>query len=71
MKFASFRVNGQDTYGVALSDTRIVDLRASGGADVPENLLAFIEAGDSALGIAADILDNPATAVAVDADQIE
>lgn len=71
MRFASFRHNGRDTYGVAQTDTRIVDLKASAGADAPDDLLAFIESGDSGLKLAAGILDDPATAVTVDADHIE
>ena len=71
MRFASFHVNGQDTYGVALSDKRIIDLRASGGSDVPANLLAFIESGESGLQLAAEILQDPAAAETLDVDQIE
>jgi len=71
MRFASFRHNGRDTYGVAQTDTRIVDLKASAGADAPDDLLAFIESGDSGLKLAAGMLDDPATAVTVDAGHIE
>jgi 2-keto-4-pentenoate hydratase/2-oxohepta-3-ene-1,7-dioic acid hydratase in catechol pathway len=71
MKFASFHSNGQDTYGVKLSDQQIIDLKATSGTDLPGNLLAFIESGESGLKLAADILDNPAAAVTVDVEQIE
>ena len=67
MRFASFRSDGQDTYGVALSDTQILDLKAAGG---PEDLLAFIETGESGLHLAADLLENLAAAVIIDAEKI-
>ena len=35
MRFASFRIADQDTYGVALSDTRILDLKAAGARAEP------------------------------------
>jgi 2-keto-4-pentenoate hydratase/2-oxohepta-3-ene-1,7-dioic acid hydratase in catechol pathway len=71
MRFASFRFDGQDTYGVALSDRQVIDLRATSGIDVPDDLVAFIESGASGLKLAAGVLENPAAAVTVEVDQVE
>jgi 2,4-diketo-3-deoxy-L-fuconate hydrolase len=71
MRFASFRCDGQDSYGVALSDSRVLDLRASCAAGIPGDMLAFIEAGASGLKQAADALEDPASAVTVDAGRIQ
>jgi 2-keto-4-pentenoate hydratase/2-oxohepta-3-ene-1,7-dioic acid hydratase in catechol pathway len=71
MRFASFRFDGQDTYGVALADTGIVDLKASTASDVPEDLLAFIESGETGLEMAASVIEDPASAVILDVEQIE
>lgn len=69
MKFASYRVDGQDSYGIAVSDTRLIDMRAITGA--PESLLALIEAGKSGLELAANVLADPESAVTVDTDTVE
>ena len=37
MRFASFRIDGDATYGVALSDSELIDLKAVSGSDAPEN----------------------------------
>jgi 2-keto-4-pentenoate hydratase/2-oxohepta-3-ene-1,7-dioic acid hydratase in catechol pathway len=71
MRFASFHVNGQDTYGVALTDSRVIDLPASGWPDVPGDLLSFIESGESGLELAADLLENHSAAVSVDVRDID
>lgn len=71
MRFASFHADGQDTYGVALTDGRIIDLPASGWPDVPRDLLSFIQSGESGRKLAADMLDNHANAVTVDARDID
>jgi 2-keto-4-pentenoate hydratase/2-oxohepta-3-ene-1,7-dioic acid hydratase in catechol pathway len=71
MRFASFCYDGQDSYGVAVSDTQILDLRAAAGNDSPGDLLAFIETGETGLKLAADILEDPASSVIIDADKIQ
>ena len=71
MKFASFHVDGQDTYGVALTERQIIDLPASGWPDVPTDLLSFIESGDTGLELAANMLDNHAAAVTVDVQDLD
>ncbi len=71
MRFASFRVNGRDTYGVSVSDSCIIDLVDSLGTDAHESLLALIESGESGLSVAAGILADPAAAVTVDVNDIE
>lgn len=70
MRFASFHADGQATYGVALSDSRIIDLPASGWPDVPGDLLSFIESGEAGLDLAAEMLENHAAAVSVDVQDI-
>lgn len=71
MRFASFRCDGMDTYGVALSDTSIVDLTLSGGNDIADNLLELIESGESGLELAAAALENSEDAVIVGTEEIE
>jgi 2-keto-4-pentenoate hydratase/2-oxohepta-3-ene-1,7-dioic acid hydratase in catechol pathway len=71
MRFASFHVDGQDTYGVALQDSRVIDLPASGWPDVPGDLLSFIQSGESGRKLAADMLDNHSNAVTVDVRDID
>jgi 2-keto-4-pentenoate hydratase/2-oxohepta-3-ene-1,7-dioic acid hydratase in catechol pathway len=60
-----------DTYGVALSDTSIVDLTLSGGNDIADNLLELIESGESGLELAAAALENSEDAVIVGTEEIE
>ncbi len=71
MRFASFHADGQDTYGVALTDSKIIDLPASAWPDVPRDLLSFIQAGESGRKLAADMLDNHANAVTVNVGDID
>ena len=70
MKFASFRCDDQDTYGVALADDKILDLRSAAGKDAPDDLLAFIQSGASGLKLAADTLSELPPAAIVDANRI-
>ena len=62
MRFASFRHDGKDTYGVAYSDETIIDVRASLGGDSPGELLELIEAGDAGTALAKELLENGAAA---------
>jgi len=71
MRFASFRIDGQDTYGVARSDAEVVDLKAAGGSDAPDDLCAFIASGEAGLKRAASILDGGSAAAVVATGQIE
>lgn len=71
MRFASYRIDGRDSYGVALQDLRIADLRASLGAGAPETLLALIESGDAGLGQVARILEDADSAETVAPGRIE
>ncbi len=51
MKLASFRIRsgGKATVGVALQDGCYLDLHAASGGAVPDTMIAFLEAGDSAM----------------------
>lgn len=71
MKFASFRVGGQDTYGVARSDDEIVNLKSAGGRDVPDDLMALIAAGEAGRNLAAEILADASAADVVATADIE
>jgi len=71
MRFASFRIDGQDTYGVAHSDVAVVDLKAAGGSDSPADLLALIESGETGLEFAANMLENVAAANVVATERID
>lgn len=71
MKFASFRVGGQDTYGVARSGDEIVNLKSAGGRDVPDDLMALIAAGEAGRNLAAEILADASAADVVATADIE
>lgn len=68
MKFASFQFNGQDSYGVALADDKIVDIKAA-ARNRPDNLAGLIRMGEAGRELVAKILDDPpAAATASTAD---
>lgn len=69
MRFASFRVNGQDSYGVALADDEIVDIRAA-AEDCPDELIDLLKMGDAGHELAAKILDDPPKAAMISTDDI-
>ncbi|MCH8073546.1 MAG: fumarylacetoacetate hydrolase family protein [Proteobacteria bacterium] len=69
MRFASFRVNGQDSYGVALADDEIVDIKAS-AEDCPDELIDLLKMGDAGRELAAKILDDPPKAAMISTDDI-
>ena len=69
MRFASFRFNGQDSYGVALADDEIVDIRASAG-DCPDELIDLLKMGDAGRELAAKILDDAPEAATISTDDI-
>jgi len=69
MRFASFRVNGQDSYGVALADDEIVDIRAA-AEDCPDELIDLLKMGDAGRELAAKILDDPPKAAMISTDDI-
>lgn len=71
MRFASFRFDGRDSYGVAISDDGIADLRATAGGEAPGDLLSFIRSGAAGLRLASRILGSPESAVVVGIDRIE
>lgn len=58
MRFASFRSGGQDSYGVALADDKIVDIKAALERR-PENLISLIRMGDAGRALIANILNDP------------
>ncbi|MDX1404081.1 MAG: fumarylacetoacetate hydrolase family protein [Woeseiaceae bacterium] len=69
MKFASFRVDGRDSFGVAAPQNRIVDLGIAAGA--PRSLLALIEAGEAGLEFASSVADNEKDAVVISQATLE
>ena len=69
MRFASFRVNGQDSYGVALADDEIVDIRAA-AEDCPDELIDLLKMGDAGRELAAKVLDDPPKAAMISTDDI-
>lgn len=69
MRFASFRFNGQDSYGVALADDEIVDIRAA-AEDCPDELIDLLKMGDAGRELAAKILDDPPKAAMISTDDI-
>lgn len=71
MRFASFRIDGRDTYGVARSDTQLIDLPASLGVEAPDSMLALIEAGWAGLDLASRIAGDPTSATTVNVERIE
>ena len=64
MKFASFRIGERDTYGVALSETEIVDIKAV-LADCPDDLTGLIELGATGMALTAEIVRNAPEAATV------
>ena len=58
MRFASFRSAGKDSYGVALADDKIVDVKAA-LVKRPENLISLIRMGDAGRALIANILNDP------------
>ena len=69
MRFASFRFNGLDSYGVALADDEIVDIKAS-AEDCPDELIDLLKMGDAGRELAAKILDDPPKAAMISTDDI-
>ena len=69
MRFASFRFNGQNSYGVALADNEIVDIRAA-AEDCPDELIDLLRMGDAGRALAARILDNPPAEATISIDDI-
>ena len=69
MRFASFRCNGQDSYGIALADDRIVDIRAA-AQDCPTGLIGLISMGDSGRVLVEKILDDPPEAATISTENI-
>ena len=70
MRFASFRFNGRDSYGVALADNEIVDIRAT-AEDCPDELIDLLRIGDAGRALAARILDDPPEAATISIDDIK
>jgi len=58
MKFASFSVGERSTYGVALSDTEIVDIKVA-LTDCPDELIGLIDLGADGLALIQDLQKNP------------
>ncbi len=69
MRFASFRFNGQNSYGVALADNEIVDIRAA-AEDCPDELIDLLRMGDAGRALAVRILDNPPAEATISIDDI-
>jgi len=69
MRFASFRIDGRETYGVALSDDKIVDIKAT-AERCPNGLIGLIRIGDAGRALVAKILDDPPEAATISTDDI-
>jgi len=69
MRLASFQINGRDTYGVALSDGKIVDIQAA-ARDCPAGLKGLIGMGDAGRVLVEKILDDPPGAATISTDDI-
>ena len=69
MKFASFRIGERDTYGVALSETEIVDIKAV-LADCPDDLTGLIELGATGMALTAEIVRNAPEAATVSSSDV-
>jgi len=64
MRFASFRFNEQDTYGVALADDEILDIRAA-AEDCPDDLIGLLRMGDAGRALITEILQDPPEAATI------
>ena len=64
MRFASFRLNEQDTYGVALADGEILDIRAA-AEDCPDDLIGLLGMGDAGYALITKILQDPPGAATI------
>ena len=71
MKFASFRVAGRNTFGVALSDDVIIDIKASAKEKCPKNLIGLIRMGEAGILLVNEILQHDTAAVGVTTGDIE
>jgi len=69
MRLASFQINGRDTYGVALSDGKIVDIRAA-AKNCPTGLIGLISMGDAGRALVTEILEDPSEAATISTDDI-
>jgi 2-keto-4-pentenoate hydratase/2-oxohepta-3-ene-1,7-dioic acid hydratase in catechol pathway len=69
MRLASFQINGRDTYGVALSDSKIVDIRAA-ATNCPTGLIGLIRMGDAGHALVANFLNDPPEAATISTDDI-
>ena len=71
MKLASFRVDGHDTFGVALSADVVVDIKASSPDRCPDDLMELIRMGATGLELVNEILQDDSTATILATDSIE
>ncbi len=71
MKLASFRVDGHDTFGVALSADVVVDIKASSPDHCPDDLMELIRMGATGLKLVNEILQDDSTAKTLATDSIE
>jgi len=70
MRFASFRFNEQDTYGVALADDEILDIRAA-VEDCPDDLIGLLGMGDAGYALITKILQDPPGAATISTADIQ
>jgi len=70
MRFASFRFNEQDTYGVALADDEILDIRAA-AEDCPDDLIGLLGMGDAGRTQITEILQDPPGAATISTADIQ
>lgn len=68
MKFASYRINGAESFGVAIDDQRIADLCGMVESPIANNLLELISLGRDGLEAAKRVLEDvpPASLIATD-----
>ncbi|PAQ14404.1 hypothetical protein CD798_11080 [Bacillaceae bacterium SAOS 7] len=72
MKFISFRVNGQETYGVYDEKEKLVwDLVALAGEQLPTTLIEAIGKVENLLSVAAKYVEEAGSSAAISASEIE
>jgi len=71
MRFASFRVDQRNTFGVALSDDVLIDIKASAQGGCPEDLAGLIRMGAAGGALLNEILQDDAKAKKIPATDLE
>ena len=66
MKLVSYRRNDENIHLGAVIDDRVVNLNQLGAGALPDNMLEFLQAGDSTMRIAKDLLDQAQADIPLD-----